>query len=406
MTVFWIVAALFIAVALAFLLPPLLRRSAAGGVSGNAANISVYRDQVAELENDLVRGTILPDQHAQAKAELERRMLEDVGAEAADASPRSVPKTGGGWIVAIVLAVALPAATVALYQWLGTPAALKPEVRLGMTEEEAAERRKMLDLTAQLAKKMESRPDDAMGWTMLGRSYLALGKAADAALALGRAALLKPKDAQAQADFAEALAIAGRGPVSGQALEVANRALAIDPGNQKALALAGTAAFEAKDFAKAIAFWQRLLAQAPPGSEFARAVEGGIAEAKAAMGTAEKPAATGAKITGRVELAASLKEKASPDDTVFIFARAAKGPRMPLAILRKQVKDLPLVFTLDDSMAMAPGMQLSAFPLVVVGARVSKAGSAMPASGDLEGSSAEVKPGANGIAVVIDRVVP
>ncbi len=407
MIAFWIAAALFIAVALAFLLPPLLRQTSAGSVSGNAANVSVYRDQLVELDNDLVRGTISADQHAQAKSELESRVLDDVGAEAVAAPGVAPPRRGRGWIVAVTIGVGIPVVAVGLYQWLGTPAALNPEVRLGMSEAEAAERRKMLDLTAQLAKKMQSRPDDSTGWMMLGRSYLALGKPADAALALGRAALLKPKDAHAQADFAEALAIAGRGPIGEQALEVTKRALALDPNNQKALALAGTAAFEAKDYRNAVAYWERLLGQAPPGSEFARAVEGGIAEAKAAMGSADQPAAAaGAKVTGRVELAAALKDKASPDDTVFIFARAASGPRMPLAIMRKQVKDLPLAFTLDDSMAMAPGMQLSAFPLVVVGARVSKAGSAMPASGDLEGSSAQVKPGANGIAIVIDRVVP
>ncbi|MEO8037554.1 MAG: c-type cytochrome biogenesis protein CcmI [Betaproteobacteria bacterium] len=406
MIAFWIAAALFIAVALAFLLPPLLRQTPAGSVSGNAANVSVYRDQLVELDNDLERGTISADQHAQAKSELESRVLDDVGTEAVAAPGVAPPRRGRGWIVALTIGVGIPVVAVGLYQWLGTPAALNPEVRLGMSEAEAAERRKMLDLTAQLAKKMQSRPDDSTGWMMLGRSYLALGKPADAALALGRAALLKPKDAQAQADFAEALAIAGRGPIGEQALEVTKRALALDPNNQKALALAGTAAFEAKDYRNAVAYWERLLAQAPPGSEFARAVEGGIAEAKAAMGSADQPAAAGAKVTGRVELAAALKDKASPNDTVFIFARAASGPRMPLAIMRKQVKDLPLAFTLDDSMAMAPGMQLSAFPLVVVGARVSKAGSAMPASGDLEGTSAQVKPGANGIAIVIDRVVP
>lgn len=399
---FWIAAALLIAVALAFVLPPLLRRAAAGGVTGDSANLSVYRDQLVELEADLARGTISLTQHAQAKTELEQRLLEDVPepAEIRAAPPRS------SFAMALAIGIAVPALAIMLYLMLGKPAALDPEQRLGMSVQEAAERKKMLDLTAQLAKKMESRPDDATGWAMLGRSYLALGKPAEAALALGRAALLKPKDADAQADFAEALAIAGRGSIGAQAVEVAGRALAIDPKNPKALALLGTAAFEAKDFRKAIELWERLLAVAPAGSEFARAVQGGIAEAKAALGAAGTPAVPMAKVSGRVELAASLRAKASPDDTVFIFARAAAGPRMPLAILRKLVKDLPVEFTLDDSMAMAPVMQLSEFPLVVVGARVSKTGGAMPSAGDLEGLSAAVKPGTSGIAVTIDRVVP
>lgn len=402
MIAFLVAAALLLAVALAFLLPPLVKRMSAGGPSGSAANLSVYRDQLAELEADLARGTISADQHAQAKLELERRVLEEVGngSQAAAASRRR------NWIVAGIVGVAVPSVAVILYLLLGQPAALDPVVRLGMTEQEAAERRKMLDLTAQLARKMQSRPDDVIGWTMLGRSYLALGKPAESALAFSRAAQLKPQDAGLLADFAEALAVAGRGSIGPQAVEVANRALALDPQNAKALALLGTAAFEIKDYRKAIALWERLLKLAEPGSEYQRAVQGGIAEARAALAASAQPKAAGAKVTGRVDLAAALKAKAAPDDTVFIFARAANGPRMPLAILRRQVKDLPTDFSLDDTMAMAEGLQLSAFPLVVVGARVSKSGSATPASGDLEGSSAEVKPGTSGIAVLIDRVRP
>jgi cytochrome c-type biogenesis protein CcmH len=402
MIAFLIAAALLLAVALAFLLPPLLKRSPAGGPSGSAANLSVYRDQLGELEADLARGTISADQHAQAKLELERRVLEEVGNVAATAA---VPRNRN-WIAAGVVGVAIPTVAAVLYLLLGQPAALDPVVRLGMTEQEAAERKKMLDLTAQLARKMESRPDDVIGWTMLGRSYLALGKPAESALAFGRAAQLKPQDAGILADLAEALAVAGRGSIGPQAVEVANRALGLDPQNAKALALLGTAAFETKDYPKAIALWERLLKLAEPGSEYQRAVQGGIAEARAALAASTRPKAAGLKVTGRVELAGALKSRAAPDDAVFVFARAANGPRMPLAILRMQVKDLPADFSLDDTMAMAEGLQLSAFPLVIVGARVSKSGSATPASGDLEGASAEVKPGASGIAVLIDRVRP
>ena len=118
------------------------------------------------------------------------------------------------------------------------------------------------------------------------------------------------------------------------------------------------------------------------------------------------PPAAGASLDGTVSLSGALVGKAAPTDTVFVFARAAEGPRMPLAIMRFQVKDLPARFHLDDSLAMSPAMTLSKFPEVVVGARVSKSANATPQSGDLQGISPIVKVGAMGVAIVIDQVVP
>ena len=124
------------------------------------------------------------------------------------------------------------------------------------------------------------------------------------------------------------------------------------------------------------------------------------------MVRAPAAASGGAKVSGKVSVAPALAGKAAPTDVVFIFARAASGPPMPLAVLRKQVKDLPVEFALDDSMAMAPNLKLSGFAEVVVGARISRSGSATPQSGDLQGLSRPVKVGASGVAVVIDTAVP
>ena len=112
-----------------------------------------------------------------------------------------------------------------------------------------------------------------------------------------------------------------------------------------------------------------------------------------------------AEVSGTVRLAPALASKAAPTDTVFIFARPASGPRIPLAVLRKQVRDLPAAFRLDDSMAMAPTSKLSDHPQVVVGARISKSGQPAAQPGDLEGLTAPVKLGASGIAVVISSEV-
>jgi cytochrome c-type biogenesis protein CcmH len=199
--------------------------------------------------------------------------------------------------------------------------------------------------------------------------------------------------------------------------------LELDPKNLKALALAGSVAFESGEYDKAISYWKQARELAAPASDFANNLDQGIRDAQVAKGqppsnavvqapSATEPAATpaaagnGARVTGRVSLSPQLAAKAAPGDIVFIFARAAEGPRMPLAIQRKTVADLPIDFTLDDSMAMSPAMKLSNFPRVVVGARISKSGNAMPSPGDLSGQLSDVKVGAEGLQIVIDSVQP
>ena len=268
----------------------------------------------------------------------------------------------------------------------------------------------MIEMTAKLEARMQAKPDDPLGWAMLGRAYRMMGKMPDAQKAFARSVALKGDDAEVLADYAEVLAvIAGR--LDGDALKLAQRALAIDGRSEKALALLGTGAFDVEDYKGAIGYWERLLALAPPGSEYAQAITGAITEARAKLTTAAGPqrkdaAAPGPKISGTVALAPALAAEASPDDAVFVFARAEQGPRMPLAVQRLEVRDLPAAFSLDDSMAMAPGMNLSKFPRVVVGARISKSGSATPQPGDLEGSTGAVEPGAKGVNLVIDRKTP
>jgi cytochrome c-type biogenesis protein CcmH len=185
----------------------------------------------------------------------------------------------------------------------------------------------------------------------------------------------------------------------------------------KALALAGSAAFYRKDYAGALRHWEKM-AQLAPNSDFVQQIQGGIDEARKLMGgpsvatAAAQPATTpratsttGASVSGTVTLAASLAGKASPDDALFVFARPAEGPRMPLAMIRKQVRDLPLTFKLDDSMAMSPAARLSSAERVVVGARISKRGDATAQPGDLQGLSAPVSPGAAGLKLEISEVV-
>jgi cytochrome c-type biogenesis protein CcmH len=265
-------------------------------------------------------------------------------------------------------------------------------------------------LVSRLAARMKENPEDAEGWMMLGRSYAVLGRFGEASEAYAKAAARMPRDAQLLADHADALAMAQGGTLHGEPEKILMRALAVDPDNVKALLLAGTAAFNRNDHSGAIRHWERVLSLLPAESDMIQRVRASVAEARSLAASPGGKAQTakpaqgrgGSRVSGMVRLAPELAGKVAPGDTVFIFARAAEGPRMPLAILRKRGSDLPAEFILDDSMAMAPQMKLSTFPSVVIGARVSKSANASPQPGDLQGSSGPVKVGDRGVSVVID----
>lgn len=253
---------------------------------------------------------------------------------------------------------------------------------------------------------------------MLARSYNAMGRYAESVDAYVKLVKLVPADADLLADYADTLAMARKQSLQGEPEQLVARSLAIDPSNIKALALAGSAAFERRDYAAAIAQWQKVLALVPADSDMARSTASGVSEAQGLAGAAlpavvaaapasaaPAPAATpvpGA-VSGMVELDPALRGKVADTDTVFIFARAVDGPKFPLAAQRRQVKDLPLRFVLDDRMGMVPNVKLSGFTQVVVGARVSRSGSATPGAGDFEGLSGVVAPGTAGLRIVIDK---
>jgi cytochrome c-type biogenesis protein CcmH len=278
-------------------------------------------------------------------------------------------------------------------------------------------------MVTRLEQRLASQPDDAEGWAMLGRSYLVLERFDDARKALEKAVALNLQTPDLLVDYADALAMESGQSLEGRPLQLINQALAQDPNNHKGLWLAGTAAYERADYKGALAYWRRLYALVPKDSEAARAMEGNIAEAENLLGggagaaaapqedvasAAPATAAAGsATVKGTVRLDQALRARVKDSDTVFVFAQATSGPRMPLAVLRAQVKDLPLQYTLDDSMAMNAAMNLSSVPEVLVVARVSKGGSAMPQSGDLQGRSGPVRTAAAApVDIVISEVVP
>ncbi len=404
MTAFVVVAVFLVVLALACVIVPLSRpRASKAGIDPAVSNLRIFRDQLVELDRDLAAGAIAAAQYAESRQEIERRVLEEAASE-----PRGSSAGFGGRWTAAGLAAGLALAASILYLQLGSPESVAPQLARGQGEAPHGE---VSDLIERLAARLERQPDEA-GFVLLARSYYSLRRYAEAARAFERAGAVVMHDADALADYADALAVAQGGRLSGKPLELALRAMALVPTHAKALALAGTEAFARKDYRGAIGFWERVGGDSP----LAQAIAGSIEEARelgnikpTAKAGAPAPAQapiTAARIAGTVKLTPALMSSVHREDTVFIFARAADGPRIPLAIVRRQVKDLPFSFSLDDSQAMAPNMKLSGAGAVVVGARISKSGDATPKSGDLQGFSGTVKLGATNVSVVIDSVVP
>lgn len=425
MTVFWIVAVCLIFAALLFLLPPLLMRGGAQReVVRDTLNVEIAKDKIAELDQDLRIGVLSRDQYDRARQELERSLLEDVGGSTARAIPAT--SANASLISAVVVGLAIPIITVVLYQRLGGGfEAIHPELAQPAVKTEAHEGT-IETMVVQLKERLAKNPSDAEGWSMLGRSYYFLKRYNDAAQSYGKVVeIMGETEPDVLADYADTVAMASGRSMKGKPYELVKKALTLQPFHEKSLWLAGSAAYEEKDYPNALGYFEKLMQVFPPGSENAEQMKRNIGELQDLMAqngmkvpptaaTAAAPARAAAttaggaaKIIGTVKLNPALTAKAAPTDTVFIFARAAQGPRMPLAIVRKQVKDLPFSYTLDDSLAMNPAMKLSNFQQVVVGARISKSGNAMPQSGDLQGQSETVALGGNKpVDVVINSVTP
>ncbi|MBI2732531.1 MAG: tetratricopeptide repeat protein [Aquabacterium sp.] len=410
--------------------------------------IDQLKTQLRQLD-ELARSGALPEDQAQAaKARLERQLL-----EAVMTSPDSSASTPGDGQAAGVLApasarlspkvlwsmVAFVAAVGAGgYALVGTPEAWHVEPagnsRAATSQADgkgsqdtsgAPHTMKQDQINAMvdgLVAKLKAQPQNAEGWAMLARTYAALKRFDEALPAYRQAIEQRPDDAQLYADYADALAVTQGRTLEGEPTKLVAKALSLDANNFKALSLSGTIAYDKQDFKAAAALWERAVQHAPADNpELARQMQSALDDARQRAGlpaqqAAPAPApppgeqrdiqtASGGTVSGMVSLAKELAGKVSPEDTVFIFAKAAQGPKMPLAIVRKQVKDLPYRFELTDAMAMAPQFKLSGFSDVVVGARVSRSGEAMPQPGDWSGQSQPVKVGTQGMEVRIQDAV-
>ena len=281
MTKFWIIAGFLIAGALLFIVPPLLGRGRRQvSATRSEVNLSIYRDQLHELDADLAAGTLSKEQYRSARSELEGRVLDDSGT--AEVVPP--PSSGGrNWAIAAVIAV--PILTVALYLMLGKPGGFDSQNQTAVANQsQEVTQEQIIAMVEGLAQKLKTKPDDVEGWAMLGRSYVQLRRYNDASTAYARAVALLPNNAQLLADYADVLAMNNGRSMQGEPEKIIQQALVADPNNIKALALAGTAAFQRKEYRKAIEEWQKLLKLVPADSQIARQIDANISQLQGLVG--------------------------------------------------------------------------------------------------------------------------
>lgn len=419
MMMFWIGVAGLVLLAWLMVWPAWRPKAAPADPRGerlvNLAPVAILGEQLAALDRDLAAGVLDAQQHELAKREIQRRLLDESGANL------NPPATAGSRKAVLFVGLAVPVFALVLYGVIGNSAGVAPPSASVAGNASQVTPEAVEAMLVKLAKRMEtgtgSPASDLQGWTMLARSYAVLQRFAESDRAYARAVALAPDDPQLLADRADVLAVLQGQSMVGEPDRLIAKALQINPRHPKALALAGSSAYQRKDFAAARSYWQQARDLAPPGGEFAADMDRSLVEVAGAAGTAASQApktpkaasnqadeAGPARITGRVSLTPALAASTQPSDTVFIFARAAEGPRMPLAILKRTVAELPITFTLDDSTAMSPEMKLSKFPRVIVGARVSRSGNAMPQPGDLHGESPPKGTHETGLELVIDTV--
>ncbi|MCF7993981.1 MAG: c-type cytochrome biogenesis protein CcmI [Chromatiaceae bacterium] len=463
MTIFWILAAGLAGLAVLFAVAPLLTPTqtpqdapAPDDTEAEQAllNLELFKQQLTELDADLSSGKLDQTVYEAARRDLERELLHDLGdrdpltaARGIEAKQRRY-RLPGPRLTALALVLVVPFAAWALYGLIGSQAIIPQLEQLAASGGVGgsgghgggqAELPPLEELVARLEERLEQEPGDAEGWMMLGRTYFATGDRERAQSALAQAYKLLPTDPLIVLAYAESIATNNDNQLEGRPAELISEALALEPNNATARWLAAMVAFQRGQFQSAATTWRKLLEQLDPESEDAAELRTLISEAEqraglpdealqiaqAGIAAAEQPSATasaGADVQDRpidtpaeaaqpgvqvnVALATELSGRLPPNTPVFIYAKAAAGPPMPLAVQRATLGDLPVQVRLDDSMAMMPAMQLSNFPQIIVGARVSPSGQAMPRPGDLQGETGPVESTASDpVQVRIDQVL-
>jgi cytochrome c-type biogenesis protein CcmH len=413
MTTFWIVTAIMLLLALAGLAWPLLRKTSGVGIDRNQQNLEIARERLSELEAENKAAEISDEEFQQVKTEVEKTLADELQSEGTEQKSSA---TAGALGVAAI-GVLLPVLTLGLYFAIGSPqlingATAQQQVASGHGEVEGQQ--SVEQMVQSLAERLKQEPENAEGWFLLGRSLMSMGKYGDAVKAFEVVDKLQPDNPPVMLALANAVAMAQDGKIGGRPEHLVNRALELDPTSTTALWLAGIAAEERGDYKLALLHWGKAEPTLKPADQQELRARMQAAATKAGVKlefeqpqmqpqplpqitsqeqpqSQPQPQTSGtAAIKVKVSLDPSLAGKLSPEDTVFVFAKAVNGPPMPLAASRHKVKELPLEVILDDSMAMTPQSKLSSADQVNISAKISASGNATPQGSDFVSSAVTV----------------
>lgn len=386
---FWLIVSTLILTVFLFVLPAFWRKQLIVPADLDQENINIAKSRLRELKESKLLGALSDAEYEEQLADLELALSDDLDIK------KSIQTLNdqGRWAVYAVILV-IPLLATGLYFLLGNYPAVSHTAEMSVDTETAkvAEIGKMVN---RLAEKMKANPDDGQGWLMLGRSYRALEQYPKAVDALANAYRILGEKPEVMMLYADALASNNDKSLIGQPSDLITKVLTLEPENMEALWLGGMAKAQSGEDQAAYDRWKKLLGLLSPDTEDYKNINGLLdqllaenPQIKAGETTNKTTVASvsGVEVTIDVSLADELKASAKAGDIVFIYAQALSGPKMPLAIERKKVSDLPLTVTLNDAMAMMPTMKLSSFPQVKLLARISTSGNAMQQPGDLIGA--------------------
>lgn len=415
---FWSLAAAMMLVALVIVMRPLFRQKNALPVNSDQTNVALCRIRLAELDADVRNNTVTAAQAESIRKELERELLREIEKQATTVRSDSLPhRQIQRWKSAVFVALFIPLSGICLYLWLGQPEMINLVAHV--TASPTATTPSIEEMIRRLELRLQQQPDDTEGWLMLSRSYMVLGRNEEAVTVLERLHQLASDDPDTLLQYAEALAMLNNGQLAGRPSELIIQALELDPENATGLLFAGMVAGEKEDFERAIGYWRQLLPYLENDKQSLERVTQLINLAQEQIDSSNTVATTlseertettnqsGKSVTVNIKLDHELGAEISPGDTLFVYAQALDSTPMPVAVIRRQAKDLPLNVLLNDTLAISPQHKLSDYEAVSITARISESGNAVPQSGDLTGIVDNVRVGQQApVQIVINKQIP